>query len=513
MSHNVELPNPPPTHRPRHQHSRSQQLTSTQPSLTSRRHQQHHSISISSGSPRGFLDHFLHQPSQPHGPVPTSPLPTSNTSIDIEFDGDTQVIIRPNRVVKGKVVLHAVDRVYLTRIRIKFYAQETAMIKLDDGLCQQATTTFFETEHTVWGDEMKPYAQSPWEEVDAGKHEFPFTLKFPNVNYPPSVDDPPGFSIRYIWCAHADGPAGQINTMSKKCFTPYRPIIAAPPDKDWTFRTTLFKDSHGIKKQHALAQLVAKFNKQCYCPDELLSMQLTTVPLNSDIKITNITYKFRRHHQGRLTTQRGTAVRQQTHELLDATISAPVSQQSSVVFSIPTLMVSPTFSSRHVRTMYDLLLRVTMEETHFLKRSTTFHCECSIPIHIANLPHDEMMRIPDLLSIEQYTQSKLSPFFYGEYEAECNNTSSPPPGYYSGHDRQQHTVYMSMQTSPKFNSNGCSAVTPTTTTSNISLINGNNGAGLMGCSSSTAHSHHQRVGSFPDIGEANILLSSSDEWS
>lgn len=29
------------------------------------------------------------------------------------------------------------------------------MIKLDDGLCQQATTTYFETEHTVWGDEMK----------------------------------------------------------------------------------------------------------------------------------------------------------------------------------------------------------------------------------------------------------------------------------------------------------------------------------------------------------------------
>lgn len=29
------------------------------------------------------------------------------------------------------------------------------MIKLDDGLCQQATTTYFETEYTVWGDEMK----------------------------------------------------------------------------------------------------------------------------------------------------------------------------------------------------------------------------------------------------------------------------------------------------------------------------------------------------------------------
>lgn len=240
-------------------------------------------------------------------------------------------------------------------------------------------------------------------------------------------------------------------------------------------------------------------------------MQLNTVPLNSDIKITNIAYKFRRHHQGRLATQRGTAVRLQTHELLDATIpESPISQQTSIVFSIPTLMVSPTFSSRHVRTTYDLLLRVTMEETHFLKRSTTFHCECSIPIHIANLPYDEMMRIPDLISIERYTQSKLSPFFYDQDEA---NSISSPPGYYAGHDRQERTVYWSMQTSPKLNSNGCSAVTPTTTTSNVSLINGNGGTGgggLMGCSST---SHHQRGSSLPDIGEANIILSSSGEWS
>lgn len=240
-------------------------------------------------------------------------------------------------------------------------------------------------------------------------------------------------------------------------------------------------------------------------------MQLNTVPLNSDIKITNIAYKFRRHHQGRLATQRGTAVRLQTHELLDATIpESPISQQTSIVFSIPTLMVSPTFSSRHVRTTYDLLLRVIMEETHFLKRSTTFHCECSIPIHIANLPYDEMMRIPDLISIERYTQSKLSPFFYDQDEA---NSISSPPGYYSGHDRQERTVYWSMQTSPKLNSNGCSAVTPTTTTSNVSLINGNGGTGgggLMGCSST---SHHQRGSSLPDIGEAHVILNSSDEWS
>lgn len=43
--------------------------------------------------------------------------PINNMTID--FDGGTHVIVRPNRIIRGKVVLTAVERLYVTRIRVK----------------------------------------------------------------------------------------------------------------------------------------------------------------------------------------------------------------------------------------------------------------------------------------------------------------------------------------------------------------------------------------------------------
>lgn len=40
-------------------------------------------------------------------------------NMTIEFDGGTHVIVRPNRIIRGKVVLTAVERLYVTRIRVK----------------------------------------------------------------------------------------------------------------------------------------------------------------------------------------------------------------------------------------------------------------------------------------------------------------------------------------------------------------------------------------------------------
>lgn len=53
--------------------------------------------------------------------------------------------------------------------------------------------------------------------------------KFPNVNYPPSMEEPKGFSIRYVWSAQVDGPALQSGIKSREYLTPYRPIIVSTP--------------------------------------------------------------------------------------------------------------------------------------------------------------------------------------------------------------------------------------------------------------------------------------------
>ncbi|KAI8874938.1 hypothetical protein K501DRAFT_264458, partial [Backusella circina FSU 941] len=194
------------------------------------------------------------------------------SSLAIEFDGGTHVIVRPNRVVRGKVILTAVERLYVSKIRIKFRAEEIAMVKIDEGgadqkyndRLHQVLTTFFETDFKLWGNDSTAYSQSAWNELEPGIYEFPFASKFPNVNYPPSMEEPKGFSIRYAWTAQIDGPGLQSGLKSREYLTPYRPIIVATPDREWEYRKSL-KD-----KKQIIADVKANLLKQSYCPGNVV---------------------------------------------------------------------------------------------------------------------------------------------------------------------------------------------------------------------------------------------------
>lgn len=45
------------------------------------------------------------------------------------------------------------------------------------------------------------------------------------------MEEPKGFSIRYVWTALIDGPALQSGIKSREYVTPYRPIIVSTPGK------------------------------------------------------------------------------------------------------------------------------------------------------------------------------------------------------------------------------------------------------------------------------------------
>ncbi|CAO3594780.1 unnamed protein product [Absidia cylindrospora] len=189
-------------------------------------------------------------------------------SLTVEFEGGAHVIVRPNRIIRGTLHLDLAEKTHVTRIRIKFRAEEYATVRVDESgadgrvdWIHQTITTFFESEYRLFGNEALPYSQSAWEEMDAGHYEFPFALKFPNANYPPSMEEPPGFGIRYIWTAQMDGPGLQSGLRSREYITPYRPIIVSTEEKEWTYRTTLARD-----KKQALAEVRGKLFKQSYCP-------------------------------------------------------------------------------------------------------------------------------------------------------------------------------------------------------------------------------------------------------
>ncbi|KAI8333051.1 hypothetical protein BC941DRAFT_434971 [Chlamydoabsidia padenii] len=340
-----------------------------------------------------------------------------SNSLSVDFEGGAHVIVRPNRIIRGTLFLDLAEKTHVTRILMKFRAEEYATVRIDESgadgkndWVHQTITTFFESEYRLFGSESLSYSQSSWEEMDAGHYEFPFALKFPNANYPPSMEEPPGFGIRYIWTAQVDGPGLQSGLRSREYITPYRPIIVSTEEKEWTYRTTLARD-----KKQALAEVRGKLYKQCYCPDEPFSMQLNMTTLHSDCKIANINFKFRKHHEGKMLVQQGTAFREHTRTVLLG--SVPLTGNSThtrlseiVAFDIPTRLVSPSFTTRHTRVYYDIQFQVQFEHGHLFKSVHT--AEFAIPLTIANLPHEQLLRIPDLTSTQHYQDSKECPLFF-----------------------------------------------------------------------------------------------------
>ncbi|KAI8644917.1 hypothetical protein BD408DRAFT_339711 [Parasitella parasitica] len=335
-------------------------------------------------------------------------------------------------------------------------------------------TTFFETEWKLHGQEVSPYSQCAWDEIEPGHYEYPFALKFPNVNYPPSMEEPAGFGIRYIWTAQVDGPALQSGLKSREYITPYRPIIVSIADKEWIYKTTLMKG-----KSQALAEVQAKLYKQTYCPDEPFKMQLNMMILHSDSKITSIVYRFRKHHEGKMLVQQGTAFRENIRTVIQDVVLLPstcdLTQLSETIkFDVPTRLVSPSFLSRHTRVHYDLCFQVTIEQGHLFK--TSHVNEFAIPLTIANLPYNQLLRIPDLTAIQHYQQSTECPLFFdpaleeppapqglpseliGPLTAALmspNSSDEQPPSYFSlpelppqfelRKERKERTVFMTRQ--------------------------------------------------------------------
>ncbi|CAM0137739.1 hypothetical protein VKS41_000949 [Umbelopsis sp. WA50703] len=399
---------------------------------------------------------------------------TAPTSLVIEFDGGSHVIVRPNRTIRGTVILNATERIYATRIRIKFRAEEIATVKCMEGSgdgrgerIHQLTTTFFETDFKLWGNDISAFSQTTWSEIEAGQHTYPFALKFPNVNYPPSLEDPKGFCVRYVWSAQVDGPGLQSGLRSKEYLTPLRPIIVAPPSQEWVYKATLFKE----RKSTAIAEVQAKLPKQTFCPDEQFTMQLNIGVLASDYKVSSVSYKLRKHHEGKMLVQKGMAFRQYVRQVVTGNV--PITSEgnhysSNLTFDIPTRLVSPSFASRHTRVHYDLQFSILYETGQFFK--TSQFSEFTIPIAIANLPYDQLLRIPDLTAIKDYRNSKECPMFFdANLDEPPMNTGLPseligpltaalasppatsPPSYFSlpslppqfeiQKERQERTIY------------------------------------------------------------------------
>jgi hypothetical protein len=148
--------------------------------------------------------------------------------------------------------------------------------------------------------------------------------------------------------------------------------------------------------------------------DEPFLMHLKIALTNPDSRITNVHFKFRKHHEGKMLVQRGTAFKEHIRNVIQGQIpihsSAESQFEQDVCFDVPTRLVSPSFVSNHTRVHYDITFLVTVEHGGIFKSVNVI--DFSIPITIANLPYNQLLRIPGLTSIATYKNSKELPQFF-----------------------------------------------------------------------------------------------------
>lgn len=156
-------------------------------------------------------------------------------------------------------------------------------------------------------------------------------------------------------------------------------------------------------------------------------LQVDCIP--TDMIVSSVNYTLNKCSVGQLQLQRGLARRTKSRKILQGSLA--VSGNAGAVkipvnFHIPTRLVSPSFQSRHISVYYELAFVIQFTSHGGLLKSSTYGSECTVPIGITNLPHNHLLHIPNLTSVQSYLQSKESPIFFDPFLDEPPNQSSIP---------------------------------------------------------------------------------------
>ncbi|KAI7899246.1 uncharacterized protein BX663DRAFT_478802 [Cokeromyces recurvatus] len=411
--------------------------------------------------------------------TPSLLSPVNHTpKLTIKLDQEDNASIRPNSIIRGSVILKTIKTIHASQIRIKFRGVECASAKVKEtsldkmDRIETIKTLYFEIDTLVWGNEPNAFAVDGWQSIEPGEHEYQFALKFPNVNFPPSTEDPAGFSIRYIWTAFLDGPAHHPGLQSPDLVTTFRPLLVAPINTPWTFNDTLFS-----KKITPLATLKVQLPAQVFCPDQSFtaSIQIHTIP--TDTTIGSFGYKLRKCYEGKVPlSSSNTSIRSiRKQDIFQSMI--PLHHNDShieqdVTIDLPSRLLSPSFTSHYIRVYYYLVLMIQFDIGKGIKK-TSHHMQTEVPIGIANLNHGYLVRVPELTSIQHYQLSLEAPYFFDPsletppllssssspsslewFEPSENDTLPPPPAYFSltpqfiRKERQEKTRYASFLVKP-----------------------------------------------------------------
>ncbi|KAF9432589.1 hypothetical protein BGZ76_010583 [Entomortierella beljakovae] len=366
---------------------------------------------------------------------PTSPSGvTSRSSITLVFDkGGSTCILRPNAVVRGQVELKLIKPCYASGIRVRLKAEESAIVlgqeSNGDTVRQkyhQTVITLFDTEVMVSGLGQNDNELSNWKEITPGTYSYPFALKVPNVNFPPCIPSLDGFSIRYVWTAHVDGPfEGALSSEEVLC--QFLPSVLAPKPMEWTYHDTLANtltknSTHQLHKPAVGIDLSLKMQQQIYVPGDPLSIVATLVNSTQN-KIIGIDITLRRTVKGIFSTSYANLSNQAQSDVMTTSVECKVrggeTGQVDIMTTIPPLGKTfsiPTFESNFLKVYYELICTLRVKRSVFSGGDTTYQSILPIPIATHNVDNPIVTgRTP------RWTKSRLQPYFF-------DSSSSNPIG-------------------------------------------------------------------------------------
>ncbi|CAG8455937.1 3865_t:CDS:2 [Paraglomus occultum] len=351
--------------------------------------------------------------------------PSTGPRFGIDFEVGRTLTLRPDYIVRGVVVLTILEDenpLCVCDVMIRFKAEESVLAKFKDAaglpLQESIKSTIFDCSEFIWsgaheiqGVNMQGGDYCPWEELSAGVYHFPFAVKLPPVNFPPSIEGPKGFSIRYTW-QPVLRTAGGTYIEGPALVTPFVPTTFAPPAEDWVYKKTLYKTSKDLTKKKELIDVEAVLLGNVFAPGDELSFTLRlTNHFNG--RITFVHCSLRKHLEGPLDKDYPCENHERSLVSTERRCNIPSQKTDEIRFSLTIPRkhrhVPPAYTGRHIRVHYTLRCVIQAEIGKVL---TKMQChEIIIPITLASYAHITLENcvLPTYLTHEEL---KLEPFFF-----------------------------------------------------------------------------------------------------
>ncbi|KAJ1652547.1 hypothetical protein IWQ61_007144 [Dispira simplex] len=185
-------------------------------------------------------------------------------------DGVRAQTYRPNSTLQGQVSLTLAKELKAQRIRLQLVAEEVVQVR-ETRKGAPITLTTKERQHfltvgaLVWGA-LEDQPSKQWDVIPPGTHRFHFDLKFPAVNFPPSVDKPNVCRVMYHLRASLERPH-KLHSLE---FTApveikYEPVTIAPPGR----MSVPVSQSVTTEDLSGTANFTGTISAQTVCPGEV----------------------------------------------------------------------------------------------------------------------------------------------------------------------------------------------------------------------------------------------------